>query len=87
MVLDKPDVWANIKLDFIRAAIINNSKQVQTYKKKSYLPRRCYYSNKKLFLKPAVKVVRRVPLTAGKITEVYWIDAKEYLLLTLRYSK
>lgn len=58
---------------------------------KCKLPRRCFLSSKWLFMKDSVRVTRVWTSTLAlnptgdppQFTQHFWVDSKEYLLLTL----
>lgn len=85
--------YEDYKREFTEAALINNDENVTLHTRKSWLPRKCYLSGKKLWMQEAVKLVRLVHLQPNKmagsrpIKETYWLDSREYMLAVLRYKR
>lgn len=49
----------------------------------SFLPRKCFYSNKSLWLKRAYKGTSMLTGPGDPIFDYRWVDRKEYLLLQI----
>ena len=48
-----------------------------------WIPTRCDVSNKRLFLKKAIKLTREITGPGDSIYLEFWLDPKEYLLIQI----
>lgn len=62
-------------------------KQVTAWEKQvSYWPRRCWLSNKIIWLRPALRGTRRIRRDWDISYEYLWVDADELMLYNLKYT-
>jgi hypothetical protein len=50
------------------------------------LPRRCWLSQKIIWLRPAMRGVRTIIGPARPIREIYWVDSNELMMHKLKYG-
>ena len=61
-----------------------NNRRIHQIQKLSLLPRRCYLSSKRIWLKRCEVVTSMVTGPGDPVYETYWCDPKEFLLNELR---
>jgi hypothetical protein len=73
----------NFQLESMNYYMFNN-RRIEQKQKRSLLPRRCFLSNKKIWLKKCEVVVCMVTGPGEPVWETYWCDRNEFLLHELR---
>lgn len=59
-------------------------KQASWKLKRPLLPKRCWLSQKLMWLKPAMQGVRAIP--GSRVHEIYWVESNELMLHKIRYG-
>lgn len=63
-----------------------NNRRIGHDKKRSWLPRRCYISNRQLWFKKCDVIHCMVTGPGEPVFETYWCDSKEFIFYELRKS-